>query len=137
MSRIQRIKCDEAKPNCGQCTRGRQKCDGYPEHAQYGQRNIVSNLLDPLNILSINQSLPNMTNNERSSFDFLCRQTVPQLGGCFDSSFWGHFVLLASQHEPAILHAAVALGSVHEIFEAGTLASLSIHSSLLNSISSR
>lgn len=123
--RTRRIKCDETKADCGQCVRGRRKCDGYREQARDGQQNNASVSLHPLNGLGIGQSLANTTSSERRSFDFFCRQTIPQLCGFFDSSFWDRFVLQASQHEPAILHAAVALGSVHEKFEAGTLATFS------------
>jgi Fungal specific transcription factor domain len=55
---------------------------------------------------------------ERRSFDFFRQRTVPQLSGAFDSDeFWQRLLLQATHHEPAIRHAAVALGALHERFE--------------------
>ncbi|KAH9210277.1 hypothetical protein DL95DRAFT_266237, partial [Leptodontidium sp. 2 PMI_412] len=114
--RIRRIKCDELKPGCGQCQRGKRKCDGY---AQQSRDNPICGLPTGPGICQSLQSPVNGTSNERRSFDYFCHQTVPQLYGFFDCRFWARFILQASHHEPAILHAAVALGAVHEKFELG------------------
>jgi hypothetical protein len=45
------------------------------------------------------------------------QRTRPQLAGFFSSDFWETFVLQAAYHEPAIRHAIVAIGSIHELFE--------------------
>lgn len=54
------------------------------------------------------------TDSERQSFNFFCANTAPQLSGLFESTFWNRLVLQASFHEPAIRHAAIALGALHE-----------------------
>lgn len=54
---------------------------------------------------------------ERRSFDFFCKQIVVVLSGIFDPSFWTRLVLQAAHHEPAIRHAVVALGALHESSE--------------------
>jgi hypothetical protein len=55
---------------------------------------------------------------ERRSFEFFCRRTVPELSGSFDNNeFWQRLLLQATHHEPAIRHAAVAVGALHERFE--------------------
>jgi hypothetical protein len=54
---------------------------------------------------------------ERRSFDFFCKRTVRILGGVFDPTFWTRLVLQATHHEPAIRHAVVALGALHESSE--------------------
>lgn len=56
---------------------------------------------------------------ERHCFDFFRKETVSQLCGVFDAVFWRQLVLQASHREPAIRHAAIALGSLHEKFELG------------------
>jgi hypothetical protein len=58
-------------------------------------------------------------NQERRSFDFFCQHTVTQLSGVFDSGFWSRLLLQVIHHEPAVRHAAVALGALHESFEWG------------------
>ena len=51
---------------------------------------------------------------------------VPRLCGVFDATFWGRLVLQASQHEPAIRHAVIALSSLHENFETSDLSKESL-----------
>ena len=58
-------------------------------------------------------------NDERRYFDFFLKRTASQLSGFYDSDFWGCLILRATHHQPAIRHAVLALGSLHERFEAG------------------
>jgi hypothetical protein len=51
---------------------------------------------------------------ERHSLNFFVNFSAPQMGGFFDSRFWLRMVTQASYHEPAILHAIIAIGSLHE-----------------------
>ena len=44
-------------------------------------------------------------------------QSVPDLSGCFNSSFWNRLVLQVGRREPAIHHSLVALGAAHENFK--------------------
>lgn len=39
------------------------------------------------------------------------------MSGCFDSAFWKRLVLQVSCREPSILHAVIAVGSVHRSYE--------------------
>lgn len=57
------------------------------------------------------------TQKERRCFDFFQRRTIPQLAGSFKSQFWDRLLLQAIHHEPAVQHASVALGALHEHFE--------------------
>jgi hypothetical protein len=41
---------------------------------------------------------------------------VPHISGSSDEEFWNRLVLQATHHEPAIRHAAIALGSLYERF---------------------
>lgn len=49
------------------------------------------------------------------------QRTCPQQAGFFGSDFWERLVLQAAYHEPAILHAIVAIGSLHEVLERQTV----------------
>ncbi len=42
---------------------------------------------------------------------------MPELAGSFASELWSTFILRTAYHEPAIRHAVIALGSLHENFE--------------------
>lgn len=59
------------------------------------------------------------SNEERRCFDFFLNRTASQLSGFWDSDFWDCLILRATHHQPAIRHAVLALGSLHERFEAG------------------
>lgn len=114
-SRIRRIKCDEAEPGCNQCLRGRRVCDGYPyktppnsHKSSHSPRTLITPPLSPLLLQS---------KQERRCFDFFRCRTIPQLTGPFESPFWDHLLLQATYHEPALQHAAVALGALHERYE--------------------
>lgn len=106
--RIRRIKCDEAKPSCTQCLRGRRICDGYPHR----ETSVSMSTMNPSGFSDLFK-----TDRERRSFEFFRRSTVSQLSGSFESPLWTHLVLLAAHHEPAVQHAAIALGALHECFE--------------------
>lgn len=57
---------------------------------------------------------------ERRSFDFFCQRTVRILSGIFNPTFWTRLVLQATHHEPAIKHAVIALGALHECAQVGS-----------------
>jgi hypothetical protein len=57
------------------------------------------------------------TDRERKFFQLFSTRVVSQLTGLFGSAFWERHVLQASLHEPAIWHALVALGAVHQTFK--------------------
>jgi hypothetical protein len=106
--RIRRIKCDEVEPSCGQCLRGRRICDGY-----HHRKSSVSMLtMNPTSFSDLFK-----TDQERRCFEFFRQRTAPQLSGTFESPFWTHLLLLATHHEPAVKHATIALGALHECFE--------------------
>ena len=56
---------------------------------------------------------------ERRCLDFFVNRTAIQLSGFWGSSFWDRLIIRATHHEPAIKYAVLALGSLHERFEAG------------------
>lgn len=59
------------------------------------------------------------TAKERRYFYFFQNRVTGRIAGQFNSQFWSRFVLQAAHHEPAILHAVIALGSLYEVFESG------------------
>ena len=54
---------------------------------------------------------------ERRGFHFFCQRTAREISGYLPSEFWDTLLLQASHTDPAILHAVIALGSLHEIYE--------------------
>jgi hypothetical protein len=119
---VRRIKCDEAKPECLKCTSTGRKCDGYetfeappvkpPEIPRHKYPNSIAKL--PSHFRGDEQ--------ERRSFQFFYERTISEISGYFPSDFWTTLILPASHTDPAILHAAIALGSIHEMHESGDVA---------------
>ncbi|KAE9369184.1 hypothetical protein N431DRAFT_546736 [Stipitochalara longipes BDJ] len=121
--RIRRIKCDKTKPKCKRCSTTGRNCDGYPPSTPGSESSSHSLTPSTEHSSSSPPVLPISTNiletdQERRSFSFFCRHTFPQLSGSFDSDDFWQRLLQATHHEPAIRHAAVALGALHETFEA-------------------
>jgi hypothetical protein len=117
---VRRVKCDEARPSCQRCVSTGRKCDWYTEQIRKPS-SIVSSISDTSNAQLINlarspSTAINGTEKEARSFHFFCQKTAPQLTGFFGDDLWEYLILRASHHEPAIRHAVIALGSLHERF---------------------
>lgn len=107
------MKCDETRPACLRCTSVGHVCDGY-----YHVQPSPSSPTDMLPIVPIVTDPPfdlDTSPESKRSFAFFVQRTCPQLGGFFGSDFWERLVLQAAYHEPAIRHAAIAIGSLHEL----------------------
>ncbi len=103
-ARIRRVKCNEDKPACFQCTSTGRSCDGY----------------EPPRPLLFEVSKDQA---ERRSFQYFRERTAPELQCdktvCSGSPFWDGFVLRASYHQQVVRHAAAAIGSFHESLDLG------------------
>lgn len=63
-------------------------------------------LLSPSNTMGL-------TGDEALSFDFFRKRTAMEIQGCFQSSLWESLVLQIGSQEPAVMHAATAVGYAH------------------------
>ena len=95
------------------------KCDILTTLDHY---NDASNLCYPdlnhTNIILFNNPNPNhlASEEERRCFNFFRSRTSVQISGFFSSEIWDRLILQATHYEPAIRHAVLALGSLHERF---------------------
>ncbi|KAH6682480.1 hypothetical protein B0J14DRAFT_573682 [Halenospora varia] len=129
--RVRHVKCDETKPACLKCSKTGRKCDGYQSQTQ--QQPLVprpqpTSSFTPSGKVALPVVVPLMplitseTFNdplERRSFAYFMQHTIPQLSGILTSDFWSRLVMQTAHYEPAIKHAVVALGSLHESFRRG------------------
>ncbi|OJJ42534.1 hypothetical protein ASPZODRAFT_170034 [Penicilliopsis zonata CBS 506.65] len=99
--KIRKVKCDEGYPACHRCVSTGRACDGY---AVWGGDLPQSMSAPCLAISTV----------EKQCLDWLQMRTVTKLPGSFRSEFWSRLLLQASRHEPAILHASLALSAVHK-----------------------
>ncbi len=112
---VRRVKCDEARPACLRCTSTGRVCEGY-SHIQ-PPVSPGSNIVVPVTVIA---GLPfdiDACPQSKQSFAFFVQRTSPQLAGFFGSDFWERLILQAAYHESAVRHAAVAVGSVHQLSE--------------------
>ncbi|KAL2825767.1 hypothetical protein BDW59DRAFT_145901 [Aspergillus cavernicola] len=101
--KARRVKCDERKPSCAQCTRTGRLCEGYRM---------------PLSTPPVPRTLapaPALDNPvELQSLEFFFIKTAPQLAGFFGAAFFQGSVLQVCLAEPAIRLAVSAIGALHE-----------------------
>jgi hypothetical protein len=112
MRRIRRIKCDETRPRCVRCTSTGRNCDGYVAINQ----SAATITPDPSTTALTTNDLPG-DRLRRRSFDFFRSCSVPNISLHFGSPPWTRLALQASHLEPALQHAAAALGALHEYLE--------------------
>nr|POE50136.1 mitochondrial import inner membrane translocase subunit tim54 [Quercus suber] len=109
-------KCDEAKPHCNRCVSTGRKCDGYalssrsPPTVSVPDRQSERSRAVPRSLET--QASPNAL--ERRTLHFFRDKTVQCIKGYFADPVWDRLVLQLCHSEPAIRHAVVALGALHE-----------------------
>ncbi|KAH8817251.1 hypothetical protein F5884DRAFT_722252 [Xylogone sp. PMI_703] len=122
-----RVKCDETKPYCQNCTRFGRKCGGYLPHTLRKPKKLVykpqDRDRDPLPKTQAKSGLRNplrppgtvqlKSELEARYFHIFEKQTSGELSGPFQLSLWTRSVLLACQNEPFASHAVVALAALN------------------------
>jgi hypothetical protein len=111
---VRKVKCDETRPACRKCTSTLRTCDGYSHVQQLPPSSAACQIAALRADLSID--ICGCPRSKRS-ISFFRRRTSPQLAGFFKSEFWGRLVLQTAHREPAVRHAVIALGSLHEASE--------------------
>ncbi|RFU35781.1 hypothetical protein B7463_g588, partial [Scytalidium lignicola] len=114
--RIRRVKCDEAKPFCKRCTSTGRKCDGYAKLPPTSSVSTPSSGDESIQIIQkFVTHIPGSASEKRGFYYFLgC--TARELSGYYDPSFWEQNILQAGVADPALRHAIIAIGSLHEDF---------------------
>ncbi|KAF5582963.1 transcriptional regulatory moc3 [Fusarium pseudoanthophilum] len=101
--RIRRVKCDEDKPSCHQCTSTGRKCDGYDlaaldQSGSVQRQPIVSGGSDP---------------ESQAIYQFRTR-IATLIASSFDAHFWTYDVLHKSDTYTPVRHALAALASAYQ-----------------------
>ena len=113
------VKCDEKRPTCERCIKAGRPCGGYAPTNQtekkYEQELVIINYVAQLEDTPCIQ--PTREHLEQRSLTFFTTRTVPELAGGFDAELWSRYILRTAYYEPAIRHAVIALGALHEWFE--------------------
>lgn len=115
MYRIRKVKCDESRPSCHRCTSTGRICDGYGiwSGLKPGNRSVDAPKEPEISSPPVSLSIVTATAKEKQCFEWFRYRSVKKVQGIFVSRFWDTLVFQASIEEPAVLHAAIALGSIH------------------------
>ena len=118
-NRTRRVRCDETRPSCQRCTSSGRTCEGYKNNidestdpstpALYRQSGGPGTIVAPPKLL-----IPRKSPDEIRSYNYFLEVTGPALSGLFDAEFWCRELPKICVADPALWHAVVALGSVHE-----------------------
>ncbi|KAI1436439.1 hypothetical protein GGR50DRAFT_651306 [Xylaria sp. CBS 124048] len=119
--KARRVKCDEGRPACSRCVSTGRACEGYgiwgggSTGVQYAGRAAVTPGANSVSVVRAPSDYPSKFTPEQESYFqwFKCR-TFVKLPLPFITPFWHTLILQACAAEPAILHAALALGSAHQ-----------------------
>jgi hypothetical protein len=111
------VKCDEEKPFCLKCSTTGRKCDGYTHDLSRGLVRYHSQSPESIGSHTIIFNIQG-DEQERRSFRFFRSKTALEIAGYFPSYFWETLILQASHADPVILHVVIALGSLHEVYQA-------------------
>ncbi|PYI01602.1 hypothetical protein BO78DRAFT_246430 [Aspergillus sclerotiicarbonarius CBS 121057] len=115
--KIRHVKCGEEKPECRECIRTGRKCDGYTDasQTQLGQA-IATSVPNYAWTPSPDRNLVLVpgTRKERHYVQFFCMHTAHALSGFFPSDFWTKFLPQLSHRNPAVRHAVIAVGALHQ-----------------------
>ncbi|KAG2014520.1 hypothetical protein GB937_006747 [Aspergillus fischeri] len=117
--RIRKVKCDEAYPACRRCLSTGRTCDGYGIWGGGNSNRPTKPSAVAVNSALVVRPMPDFrlstrtTNEESRYLQWFKDRTGSKMSGSFFSEFWSGFVIQAGMSEPAVLHAILALSSVH------------------------
>ncbi|OBS22458.1 hypothetical protein FPOA_08795 [Fusarium poae] len=122
--RIRRVKCDMAKPACQRCLTGKRKCDGYlPENSTITRRQLTEiarriSVVGPISQALCQYPISAGTKSTNLTlFDVFRTLTAPSTASFIPSQFWTREILQLAHSEPAVWHATLALGAIHQRHE--------------------
>uniref|UniRef100_A0A0B7KAR3 Zn(2)-C6 fungal-type domain-containing protein n=1 Tax=Bionectria ochroleuca TaxID=29856 RepID=A0A0B7KAR3_BIOOC len=134
--RIRKVKCDESFPVCHRCMSTGRTCEGYgiwggggaggkpgvacstihprsrlpplPGNGKPGYGSIIGPLYSPACHYPVV-----LDEGDKARFEWFRHRSAPKLPGTFVTGFWTKLVFQAASTEPSVLHAVLALGTVH------------------------
>jgi len=108
------VKCDEGRPSCRRCVDTGRVCDSYGIWDSGDQTfHQVQFAIRPSSGGVVSGPFTALTTAERDSFEWFTHRTARKMSGIFRTPFWDLLVRQACLHDPAVLHAALALAFAH------------------------
>ena len=118
--RIRHVKCDESRPSCSRCLSAKRVCSGYGiwdaandnGHMQPAiHADALNGILGPRSSVYVVITADPI---EKAYYEWFKHRTISKLPGSFISGFWLTLLLQTSVNEQTILHAILALSSIHK-----------------------
>ncbi|KAF2714102.1 hypothetical protein K504DRAFT_425277 [Pleomassaria siparia CBS 279.74] len=113
--KIRKVKCDEGRPACQRCILTGRVCDGYGIWGGGGSSHSNQRGTTGSEFLQLVPQPPTSRTDGKGYLAWFKTRTMIKLPGTYRASnFWSTLLLQASFSEPAVLHAVLALSSVHK-----------------------
>ncbi|KAL2852047.1 hypothetical protein BJY01DRAFT_232674 [Aspergillus pseudoustus] len=114
-----RIKCDEGKPFCQNCSRTGRRCEGYPQAMDASGKELQTKQ-EGLEIreYSLPFKVPG-SQADRQLLHFYCVEAAGSLSSFSDPTLWSTLILQRSHHQPVIRNALVTLAGLYREYLQG------------------
>ncbi|KAJ8071592.1 hypothetical protein OCU04_001915 [Sclerotinia nivalis] len=117
--KARRVKCDETKPSCKRCKKTGIQCEGYPSYVVQRFSREHTNPMDlvefPSQLRPTIFHIPSgpILGSEQDSqyFRYFCETFAGDIGRLFNRPVWERLIPQASESEPFVGQALVALGA--------------------------
>lgn len=108
------VKCDEGKPICNRCKKGNRSCLYQPQQKLMSEDACLQMQLRYSHAQSPPTKKHFSSEAERYGFDRFHQTVSAVLSSAIGWHDWGDIVLQNSENDPALRHAVIALGAMHE-----------------------
>ncbi|KAI1618902.1 hypothetical protein EDD36DRAFT_44914 [Exophiala viscosa] len=113
--KIRRVKCDETRPSCRNCTTTGRKCEGpIANQVQFIQGPPLSRASTPVLVPEISPVDAAHPYYERRAFDHFVKHGAPIFAGHVDASFWTDLVPRLAQSSDFVWDAVVSISCLFE-----------------------
>lgn len=109
------MKCDEARPECGNCIKTNRQCYYVPPPKDiFVIQNLAPKLKEPLTVPCSPPSGLFGSEEELRYFEIFRRETASNISGHFNSALWNRTILQTCERNRALLGCVVAIGALDE-----------------------
>ncbi|KAL2849669.1 hypothetical protein BJX68DRAFT_237483 [Aspergillus pseudodeflectus] len=113
-----RVKCDEGKPSCLNCSRAGRQCEGYPVPMNGQGKELQRQQRLDIRVYSLPFKVPG-SQADRQLLHFYCVEAAGSLSSFSDPTLWTTLILQRSHHQPVIRNALVTLAGLYREYLLG------------------
>ncbi|KAL2802360.1 hypothetical protein BJX63DRAFT_426118 [Aspergillus granulosus] len=113
-----RIKCDEGRPNCQNCSRTGRQCEGYSTAMDGTGKDLQRQGRLDIRVYSLPFKIPG-SQADRQLLHFYCVEAAGSLSSFSDPTLWTTLTLQRSHHQPVIRNSLVTLAGLYREYLQG------------------